>query len=244
MAEGRTSLSPTVDARLDELVAALQTGLGDTLVGVIMHGSAVRGGWREATSDVDLVCVLKTDALATLSGIGPALELARLSARIETMIVTENEISEAADCFPLLYGDIARGSVALCGKNPFTGMHIEAAHRRLRIEQELREIRIRLRRVASDMSREPQFGGAVERKVKQSRAALWALLSLRGEKHDEGLESVLDASCAVYAVDHAALRRTREAPGEAYEALCKLLDAALADVNARDGHEATTGASA
>jgi hypothetical protein len=229
------SLSPAVRTRLDELKASLEKTCGKNLVALVVHGSAVRGGWREATSDVDLICVLEDDSEAVLAAIGPPLELARCAARIETMILTKPEISRSADCFPLLYGDVGRTSVTLCGANPFTGLQISDEHKRLRIEQELREIRIRMRRVAADLSGAANFGGAIERKLKQARGPLWALLALRGEPADDHLEEVLKAAARAYDIDVAPLRRLREEPAAAnaaYAALAKLLDAALADVDA------------
>jgi len=231
------SLSPSVKTRLDELAASLVKICGKNLVGLVVHGSAVHGGWREASSDVDLICVLDDDPESVLASIGPALELARFSARIETMILTRAEISRSADCFPLLYSDIARASITLAGTNPFEALTIAVAHKRIRIEQELREIRIRMRRVATDMSGAASFGGAVERKIKQARGPLWALLAYRGETVEETLEAVLAAAGKAYDVDPAPLRRAREDPAAAFEALRKLLDAALADVDNR-GSEA------
>src|SRR5690349_18659988 len=146
------SLTTPVKTRLDELTSTLDSVCGENLVGLVVHGSAVRGGWNESTSDVDLIVVLDDDSEAVLASIGPALELARFSARIESMILTKDEIERSADCFPLLYGDVARTSVTIAGTNPFTELTISDEHRRLRIEQELREIRIRMRRVATDMA--------------------------------------------------------------------------------------------
>lgn len=229
------SLSPAVRKRLDDLKTSLERTCGKDLVALVVHGSAVRGGWREATSDVDLICVLEHDSEELLAAIGPALELARASARIEAMILTRAEIPRSADCFPLLYGDVARTSATLFGQNPFAGLHISDEHIRLRIEQELREVRIRMRRVATDMAGEANFGGAVERKLKQVRGPLAALLALRGQPVDDHLDPVIVASARAYGVDANPLRRPREAPAAAFTALAKLLDAALAEVDAWTG---------
>jgi hypothetical protein len=227
-------LPATIQTRLDELVGKLAKTCGANLVGLVAHGSAVRGGYREGASDIDLVCILDEDSAATLAAIGPALELARFAARIETMILTKAEIARSADCFPLLYGDLARSSATLHGVNPFEGLAISDAHKRLRIEQELREIRIRLRRVATDFTTAQNFGGAVERKIKQARGPLWALLALRGETVDDDLDSVLRATGKAYEIEPAPLRNAREDAKAAYATLAKLLDAALADVDTRE----------
>ncbi|MBX3160596.1 MAG: nucleotidyltransferase domain-containing protein [Deltaproteobacteria bacterium] len=236
----KLAVSDAVRSRLDDLTKALVDACGDKLVGLVVHGSAVRGGWRDGASDVDLVCVLADDSEPLLEAIGPALELARFSARIETMILHRDEIERSADCFPLLYSDIARASTTLAGKNPFEGMVVPDHHKRLRIEQELREIRIRMRRVATDRAParartgrgvDTMFAGAIERKIKQARGALWALLERRGDKVDDALDAVLAAACKAFSVDVKALQRVREEPERAFTALAKLLDAALHEID-------------
>jgi len=224
-------LSARVTAHLDALVASLVKTCGDNLVAIVVHGSAVRGGWSEATSDVDLVLVLRDDTADALAQVAPALELARMAARIETMILVERELARSADCFPLLYADIARASETVAGTSPFATLSVPDHHKRLRIEQELRELRIRMRRVATDFAGQVSFAGAIERKLKQARAPLWALLALRGTTCDEALDAVLAAACRAYKLDAAPLRRVREEPKVAFQTLAALLDAALADVD-------------
>lgn len=237
------AISPSVRTKLDELTRSLVATCGDNLIALLVHGSAVRGGWREEASDVDLVCVLADDPEPLLAAIGPALELARYSARIETMILRRDEIERSADCFPLLYSDIARTSATLAGTNPFTGLVIPDHHKRLRIEQELREIRIRMRRIATDRSparsqpasrSDLAFAGAVERKLKQARGPLAALLGRRGEDVGDMLDAVLAAACKLFSIDPAPLGRVREDPVQAYTTFGKLLDAALAEIDRED----------
>ncbi len=226
-----SALPELVKTRLAELTSSLKSTLGAELGAILVHGSVARGEYREGESDVDVMLVLERDAQEQLQAIGPALKLARFSARIEVMILRRDEIPRASDCFPLLYEDIARTSVVLAGDNPFANVHIHGEHKRLRIEQELREARIRLRRVVSDMAGEPSFGGALERKIKQLRAPLRALLALHGREPDERLASVLDAIAALYELDLAPLRSVREDAWSAYATLTSLLERALVDVD-------------
>jgi predicted nucleotidyltransferase len=232
------NLTDTVQAKLEELVAKLEAKLGKNLVGLVVHGSAIRGGWRAGASDVDLVIILDDASQKALESIGPALELARFSARIEAMIVTKAEIPRSADCFPLLYSDLARTSATLVGDNPFKALTVPSHHKRLRIEQELRELRIRMRRVATDTVNHANYAGAVERKLKQARDPLWSLLELRGEATDDSLDAVLAGCAKAYSIDLAPLRKMREQPKAAFDTLGALFDAALADVDAREGASA------
>lgn len=226
-------LPPKTKSKLEELRDALVSTLGDDLQALVLYGSAVRGGFREGRSDVDLLVVLRRDDRPILEKIGGALLLARTSARIESMLLRADELSKAADVFPLLYDDVRSRHALLHGQDPFAGLEISDEHRRLRIEQELRDARIRLRLVLSEAPLLPRLlNGAVARKVKQLRSPLHALLRLRGRTVEDGIEPVMREACALYSVDAKVLLRFDEDPEAAYDALTRLLDAAIADVDA------------
>lgn len=233
MTDARLAALPERTRRhLEQLQAELVDRLGDALQAIVAFGSLARGGFDPERSDIDLVIVLRDDARAGLRSIGPALDLARSAARIEAMILRGDELGNAADVFPLFYDDIRGRNIVLHGEDPFASLEILDEHRRLRIEQELREARIRLRRAVVESANAPRgFAGAIERKVKQIRGPLHALLRLRGHELGDDLAGVLAAACKRYALDPAPLSRAREAADAAYDALVRLLDAAIADVD-------------
>ncbi len=229
------ALSATTRERLDELTSALVKSLADDLVALVVYGSAARGGYKEGQSDVDLAVVLKSAPRERLEKISNVMQLARYSARIEAIILTADEIAHAADVFPLLYDDIQRCHIVLHGTSPFKDLVIADRHLRLRIEQELREAQIRLRRAVVDgLGASNALAGAVLRKAKQIRGPLHALLALKGIACDDDLGSVLTKVAEVYKVDAAKVRKAKEEPAEAHDALVALLAAAIDDVDAME----------
>ncbi|AUX21235.1 hypothetical protein SOCEGT47_017150 [Sorangium cellulosum] len=231
-------LPPEVQARLAELKASLERTLGDDLEGLLVYGSAARGGYRDGQSDVDVVVVLRDASRERLDAIANALKLARYAARIEAMILTADEIPRAADVFPLLYDDIRRCHVLLSSRDPFSALVIDEKNRRLRVEQELREAQIRLRRAVVDaMGADEALRGAVVRKLKQLRGPLHALLGLHGIACDDDLGAVLAEVGRLLGVDVAPLKRAHEAPGAAHAALTALLARAVHDVDRLDERE-------
>lgn len=233
---GLATLPTAVRARLEEWKKSLEEVLGDGLVGILVHGSVARGEYRPGESDVDVVVVLKDASFAKLEAMGNAMQVARYSARIEAMILTEDEIPGASDAFPLLYDDIKRCHFLLAGRDPFSSVLVHDTHRRLRIEQELREAQIRLRRAVTDaLGAREAVGGAVARKVKQIRATLHALFALKNVPCAADLSSVLTKAAEVYGVDTSPLRAARENAEAAHGALVTLLTKAIDDVNGMDG---------
>jgi hypothetical protein len=113
---------------------------------------------------------------------------------------------------------------------------VHDTHRRLRIEQELREARIRMRRAVTDAAGAREaLGGAITRKVKQVRAPLHALLGMKGIECKPDLGAVTEAACKHYGVDAAVLKSAKEAPQPAYAELITLLDKAIHEVNEMEG---------
>lgn len=228
-------VSEAVKKRLDELTAALVKAHGDDLVSVLVHGSAVRGGWKEG-SDVDLVIVLKQASRKSLESSANALQGARWSTRIEAMILREEEIARAADVFPVFYDEIKQHHVVLHGKDVFADLKIERSHLRLRVEQELREAQIRMRRAVVDaQGNADALRGAVARKIRQVRSPLRALLDLLNVTTEHDLGAVLRTACKTFDVDAGPLLQADEDPGAAHAALVRLLDAAIAKVDAMEG---------
>jgi predicted nucleotidyltransferase len=218
---------------LADLVAELARVLGRDLVSVVVHGSAVRGGFRDNSSDVDLLVILADDRTEHLRAISNALILARAAARIEAMLVREDELHVSADVFPLLYRDIQQGHALLHGRDVLGALVFDAEHLRLRIEQELREARIRLRRMVVDEGGDPaDMVGMLERKVKQLRSPLHALLALCGAPAAEDVASVFRAAGTLLDVGTAPLLEVASRPAEALTAARTLLDRAVTRVDA------------
>jgi predicted nucleotidyltransferase len=232
---GVAALPPHVRERLDELTRALTTALGDDLVGVLVHGSVVRGEYRPGEGYVGVAIVLVKAEFSHLDAISSALQTARYAARIEATILTESEIAGASDAFPLRYDDIKQRHILLVGRDPFASVQVHDRHRRLRIEQELREAQIRLRRAVTDaFGAREAIGGAVARKIKQVRLPLHALLGLKGIACPPDLWSVVAKVGETYGLDIEPLRTARESPEIAHATLVTLLTKTIDDVNAME----------
>jgi hypothetical protein len=159
------------------------------------------------------------------------MQAVRYGARVTADILTEPELPGVGDAFPLLFDEIRKWHITLVGRDPFKNGVVHDTHRRLRIEQELREAQIALRRAVTEaLGAREAIGGAVARKTHQIRRALHALFDLKRIACKEDLASVLACAGATYGVDVAVLASPREAPEAAHAALTALLAAAIDDV--------------
>jgi hypothetical protein len=230
-------LPPLIKTRLVELQQSLERELGDELAALILHGGVVRGGRFDGTEDLHLMIVLREAALEKLARIASALTMARYAIRVEPMLLTSTEVQQAADVFPLLYDDIRHAHVLLAGTDPFSALQIDDRHRRLRIEQELRDAQIRLRRLIIDSLGDPEtLGAGLAHKVRQIRSPLLALLKLRkvsglSENATDGVADVVRTAGKHYGVDITTLLALPAAPDSALPVITRLLAAAVQDVD-------------
>lgn len=221
-----------VQGRVEELVRSAREIAGDDLCSLLLHGSVARGDWSEGSSDIDVVVVLKRARREALTLLGDALALARASARVEAMILLEHEIARAADVFPLYYQDIRDHHIVLFGGDPFASLTIESAHLRLRVEQELRDASIRLRRsVADARGDDALLGEAVNRKLKRIRFPLRTLLRMLGEEVSDDLRIVLERAGRRFKIDATAFAHVATKPQRAHDELASLLERAIEAVD-------------
>lgn len=210
----------------------LERVLGDRLVAALVYGAVARDGYQPGESEVEAVVVLKDAELETLASIARATEEARYAARIEPTVLTEAEVRDAADVFPLVFDEIQRAHILIAGRDVFDEVSVRDADRRHRIERELREARSRLRRsVLETGGAREALGGSVTRRLREVRLPLHALLRLKGIASGSELGTVVACASAHYGVDAAPLANAREAPEAAHTALARLLEAAILDVD-------------
>ncbi len=133
-------------AALEALCRALEAS--GRVTGVVLYGSLARDRYVPHQSDVNVVVLLADGTPATLSAVGEPLRRAFRVARIEPMLLTADEVERSADVFPTKFQYLSARHVVLWGTSPFATLTIKPSHLRLRVEQELRNLSLRLRRRA------------------------------------------------------------------------------------------------
>ncbi|MEN9797784.1 MAG: hypothetical protein RL653_1480 [Pseudomonadota bacterium] len=139
-------LPAEVASRFAVDMEALVSAGGASVRALLVYGSAARGRYRPGHSDLNVVVVLADAAPGTLDRISGPLQQATRHVGLEPFLLVAGEIPRAADVFPTKFADIVAHHVLLSGEDPFSELVIPHAHLRLRVEQELRNLCLRLRR--------------------------------------------------------------------------------------------------
>ncbi len=129
------------------------------------------------------------------------------------MILTPRDVAEAADAFPTKFLDIKRYHIVLAGEDPFAAVEISHEHVRLRIEQELRNMLLRLRRLGIEASMDPQLMARSLSRVSRPLAIeLDALLRLSGKPApaEDHTSAIFAAAAAAFDLNAVALARLAE----------------------------------
>ncbi|HET9526395.1 MAG TPA: hypothetical protein VFO99_09525 [Pyrinomonadaceae bacterium] len=133
---------------LRELVDDLRTTHGENLASVVLYGSAAAGDDDiELRSDYNLLVALNriTPEDLRLSQ-APTREWQRLGHPLPVYFTVE-ELSDAADVFPIEFHQMANARLVLYGRDPFEFVKLSDANLRHQTEYELRSKLIQLRRL-------------------------------------------------------------------------------------------------
>jgi len=187
---------------LDQMVQGLSKALGSRLHGVVLYGSAARGDFHKATSDLNLIVVLEDLEPATLAALEPAFARWRRLGQPTPRIFSPGMIADSADVFPVEFLDIRNHHVTVHGSDPFRELEIHLDTLRLQCEKELREKMMRLREGYVEAHRKPR---RLERLLAGSYPSFAALfrgcLHLLGGDVPQHNDEVVAAFCRIAALD-------------------------------------------
>lgn len=141
------AVKTVVQEALGELVEDLRATHGDNLASVVLYGSAAAGDHVELRSDYNLLIALNRITPEDLrQAQAPMREWQRLGHPLPVYFTVE-ELSDAADVFPIEFHQMANARVVLYGHDPFEFVTLSDANLRHQTEYELRSKVIQLRRL-------------------------------------------------------------------------------------------------
>ena len=136
-----------VNDALNGLLNDLRATHGTNLASVVLYGSAAAGDHVELRSDYNLLITLHRITPEDLRlAQAPMREWRRLGHPLPVYFTTE-ELSDAADVFPIEFYQMAKARVVLYGEDPFRQLTLSDANLRHQTEYELRSKFIQLRRM-------------------------------------------------------------------------------------------------
>jgi predicted nucleotidyltransferase len=140
---------------LNQLVEKLQHAFGETLVSVVLYGSAASGDHHPHFSDYNVLCVLREITRRELAASEPVFRWWREQGSPSPLLLTEAEVANSTDCFAIEFHDIKTSHRVLFGKDVIDSLVVDDSFYRAEVEHDLRAKLLRLRQKAAGMLSEP-----------------------------------------------------------------------------------------
>jgi predicted nucleotidyltransferase len=184
MTEVRVTASAGVPAdvarALEEFLGAARAAFGDHLESVVLHGSAAEGALR-ATSDVNVIVVLRAFDGERAARVREAARLAHATVRLRAMFLLVEEVPDAAEAFAQKFDDVRRRHRVLWGRDAFAALTPSRAALVARVNQVLLNLTLRLRAAYVERAlHEEQLVAVVADAAPPLRTAAASLLELQG----------------------------------------------------------------
>jgi hypothetical protein len=181
--------------QLDEFAIHTITSLGEELVSLILFGDLARPGeFDSQRSEINLLLVLRNMSTKLLDSVTPALTTLRKKLHCSVMTLTEDDLRQSCDVFPVRFVDMQEHHRLLYGKDVLSTLTISDTHLRLRCEQELKNLMIRLRlRYLTEAGNERKLNDVLQENARGVLRLLAVALSLKTEFTPEDEQELLQA---------------------------------------------------
>ena len=128
----------------DELIDAL----GADLESIVLYGSFARANQLETEHDtVNVMLVLRSVACHTLDKMASAIARVEREIPLTTMTLTREDLHSSCDVFPIKFHDMQLHHRVLSGEDVLSDLEISDVHLRIRCEQQLKNLMLRLRAI-------------------------------------------------------------------------------------------------
>src|ERR1700741_2120854 len=148
--------------RLKNLVERLHEAAKDNLESIILYGSAARGDFNEAHSDLNVLCVLHSLQAGDLSRVSPVVKWwTGAQHQPAPLFFSASELKQSPDIFTIELLDMQQSHRVLYGSDVIAGINIPTNLHRVQVEHELRTLLLGLRQHLLREAGNPHELGAV-----------------------------------------------------------------------------------
>src|ERR1700731_1626597 len=135
-----------VHEALKNLVERLHEAARDNLESIILYGSAARGDFHEADSDLNVLCILRSMRAAELARVSGVVKWGTtVQHQPAPLFFASEELRQSADVFTIELLDMQQSHRVLYGSDVVAGIHVPMNLHRVQVEHELRTLLLKLR---------------------------------------------------------------------------------------------------
>lgn len=147
-ADAYDKLPTDLQSHLEQFCVDLNSAAGDDLLSVAVYGSVAKGEPVElGRTPVSVLVVLQDASSKYLSRISKVIQGAIASFHAAPFVASLHDLQTSTDIFPIKFLDMQTHHLLLTGRDVLSELEISTQHLRLRCEQELCNLMLRLRNV-------------------------------------------------------------------------------------------------
>jgi predicted nucleotidyltransferase len=129
----------THEKLLTEFVERMRSAAGESLLSIVLYGSAAEGEFHAGYSDLNLLCVLGDSSFAALSRMAAAIEWWSRKKYRTPLVLTAQELKDTADVFSIEFVDMKQRYRVLFGQDFLRDLVVPMRLHLSQLEYELRE---------------------------------------------------------------------------------------------------------
>jgi hypothetical protein len=222
-----------VDEALKNLVERLHEAAKGNLDSIILYGSAARGDFHEAHSDLNVLCTLRSLQAAELARVCPVVSWwTTVQHQPAPLFFSAEELRQSADVFAIELLDMQQSHRVLYGGDVVAGITVPMNLHRVQVEHELRTLLLKLRQhFLRDAGNQHDLGTVLAKSFSSTLTLLRHTLIAFQEQPPKAPEEVfarIAALTGASAPAFEAARRLREAKSFDRDALLPAYDRYLA----------------
>lgn len=202
-------LPASLQSHLEQFCVDVAAGAGKNLLSVAVYGNVVKGDRRAVgETSVPVLVVLQDASIQCLKPLADVIRRAIKSFHAAPFVVSLHDLQTSTDIFPIKFLDMQTHHLLLSGRDVLSELDISTQHLRLRCEQELCNLLLRLRQVFLRKAVDNDaLSQAVSRAIDPFFIALGAAVHLTTDLLPDSESAIADSAAKLMSLDRAALER-------------------------------------
>ena len=190
-----TALPASIEQGLMRLCGLMQEALGGHLLSIVLYGGLAKGEYVSDASNVNVMVVLDEVTVEALDKVAPIIQGGVRDFRLAVLVLSEDDLRRSTGVFPVKFLDMQRHHRVLWGKEVLTDLNIAHDHLRLRCEQEMKNLLLRLRQFYLQRAHLPELiEGTLTRSLSSLLTSLNVLVELKTGQTASSKRAVIEAA--------------------------------------------------
>ena len=202
-----SALPTAVREGLERLCTQLQETLGEQLESVILYGGLAKGELRQRVSNVNVLVVLKDVTVDALDKAVSPIQQGVRDFGLAVMVLSEDDLRRSTDVFPIKFLDMQQHHNVLYGKDVLVDLPIARDNLRLRCEQEIKNLLLRLRAFYLQRANHSELvESTLSSAISSLLSSLGGVLVLQTGEAPLGERAIVTTACRELGLDESALQ--------------------------------------